>query len=84
MKIVLIEKNVVPYGVKCAICGRIGRAGQFVLLHTIPNVQHVLLHKSCIENTLEEIPDEVDKNLVVEYDRIRNQYIEGQVFDEFE
>lgn len=81
MKIVLVEKNRAPYGVKCELCGRIAKAGQFVALKTITNFGHIVLHKACIAAMLDDIPDEIDGTLEEEYARIQRDYIEGKVFE---
>lgn len=82
MKVVLIEKGIAPFGVQCMICDKTAKAGQYVLTTPIPNVMHVVLHKVCVEGKLEEIPDDVDKDIVGVYNSIRSDYIEGKVFDD--
>lgn len=57
MKTVLVEKDIAPYGVKCLLCNRIARVNQFVLLHTIENVKHIVFHKRCLTDELELMPD---------------------------
>lgn len=82
MKIALIEKGIAPFGVPCVICNHTAKAGQWVMYYTIPNVQHVLMHKGCVEEKLEEVPNDIDKDIVGVYNSIRSDYIEGKVFDE--
>lgn len=81
MKLVLVEKNRAPYGVKCEFCNKIAKEGQFVLLKTITNVGHVVMHKKCTYDVLDSAPNDIDKSLEAEYTNIKSQYIEGKVFD---
>lgn len=82
MKITLVEKDHLPYGVKCTLCNRIMRQGQWALWKTIPDVTHIVFHTKCMENKLEEIPTDLDENLEAVYTGIQNDYIEGKVFNE--
>lgn len=68
-----------PCGVPCVKCGKTAKPGQFVVWHSVPQM-HIIWHKACIEEILEEIPEDLDKTVEVEYNEIRNSYIEGNVF----
>lgn len=66
-KIVLIDDKTTPYGVPCIKCGKIGRVGQFVFLYSIPDEMHVLMHRRCMIEILDCMPEDLDKSVEEEY-----------------
>lgn len=82
MQVTLVEKNIAPYGVKCIQCTKIAKAGQFVLMHTIPDVQHVIIHKKCCQDIIQTIPDDISADLKKEYSQIKLSYMQGKAFND--
>lgn len=76
-KIVLVERKIAPAGVPCVLCGKVAKEGQFVLVHTIPNVTHVVMHRKCLVETLEEIPLDLEQSIDAEFQQCRQYIVES-------
>lgn len=81
-KIEIVRKNIEPFGVKCVVCDKTAKEGQWVFKHTIPSVMHVVVHRNCFEDVALEMEElsEVD-TLDEEFESIREQYVKGEIIN---
>lgn len=57
MKIKLIPDvptNQLPEGIKCRLCNKIARPGQFVMHERIRNFGHLVWHFDCVQRMVED------------------------------
>ncbi len=70
-----VPTNQIPQGIKCKLCGKIARPGQFVMHERVRNFGHLLWHFGCVEQMVEDGREDL---VVVEdeYQRIMREEVE--------
>jgi len=75
MKIKLVPDvatNQLPEGIKCKLCHKIARPGQFVMHERVRNFGHLLWHFDCVEQMVEDSRDFIE-DIDGECDRITRE-----------
>lgn len=74
MKVIYIEKDILPCGEKCQDCHKVAKPGQVVFYKSVKNVGHILWHKKCLEHAVKMAPDDLELPIDDEVANIKKQY----------